>query len=67
MRISYVCGVTNSGVQHGDYRLWKDAENSHQLHDEGEWEMNRTRILDKMSDIPLLPGHVEPHRAASQP
>lgn len=54
MRISYVCGVTNSGCNTAIYRLWKDAENSHQLHDEGEWEMNRTRILDKMSDIPLL-------------
>ena len=54
MRSSFVCGVVETGECVAIYRLWKDSDTSHEVHNEGEWEKNRIMIQDKLSRFPLL-------------
>lgn len=60
MRSAIFCGVKESGRNTAIYRHWKNGESSHDLHDDGEWELNRVKIKEKLDSLPVLlpPGAV---------
>jgi hypothetical protein len=47
MRTVHHCGVSDSDAVTSLYRLWQNAENSHTVHDDDEWNANFQRIRDK--------------------
>lgn len=53
MRIRCICGVVDIPEPTSLYRLWKNAENSHSIHSQKEWEDNRKRIIDQFKEWPL--------------
>lgn len=54
MRCALLCGVYDTGEIMFLYRWWKNAESSHTLHKDEEWEKNRTYILEKLHQIPYV-------------
>lgn len=53
MRVSSICGVADIQEPTCLYRLWKNAENSHSIHSQKEWNNNRKRIQDQFRSWPL--------------
>ncbi|MBQ5950882.1 MAG: glycosyltransferase [Lachnospiraceae bacterium] len=54
MRTAFIAGVTDVSLPTSLYKQWKNAENSHSLHQEAEWEKNYAVIEDKFMNLPLL-------------
>ncbi|MBQ2735247.1 MAG: glycosyltransferase family 2 protein [Clostridia bacterium] len=48
MRCALLCGLYDSGRITFLYRLWKNAETSHTVHQNDEWLKNRETILQKI-------------------
>jgi hypothetical protein len=61
MRVVAHCGVSDSEAVTSIYRNWINAENSHQVHANDEWESNYRRIRDKFMAAPLTlpPGYTD--------
>lgn len=53
MRAALVCGVANKAEVTSLYRIWENYENSKTLNEEGLWEKNKRRILNKLDLEPL--------------
>ncbi|MEG1887364.1 MAG: glycosyltransferase family A protein, partial [Oscillospiraceae bacterium] len=61
MRTVFLCGIADTEVATGIYRLWTNTENSATLHDKNEWEDNYRLIKQKFSTtvIALPKGYSE--------
>lgn len=61
MHAVILCGVQESGENTAIYRLWKNANTSHDMHDDEEWEANRIKVKEKLDGLPLLlaPGAID--------
>lgn len=54
MRVACLCGVVDIQEPTSMYRLWKNAENSHSLHNKKEWDDNRKFIQNGLKKRPLV-------------
>lgn len=54
MRCAFICGVVDTPVITGIYRLWINAENSATLHSKNEWKQNHAFIQEKFKANHLL-------------
>lgn len=54
MRTASFAGVTNVPEPTAIYRLWQNAENSHTVHTQNEWEKNYDIIQEKFKNMPVL-------------
>lgn len=60
LRAAAFCGVQDEAAVTAIYRKWKNAENSHVLHDQNYWTNNYKQITDRHKDLQIL----LPRRAA---
>lgn len=54
MKMSSICGVVDIKEPTSMYRIWENAENSHSIHAQEEWDNNRKKILNRFRKKPIL-------------
>ena len=54
MRAVFLCGIYDTKEPTSLYRLWKNTNNSHSVHDENEWLKNTINIQKKFLKYPII-------------
>lgn len=54
MRVAFLTGVANNSEVTAHYRNWVNAENSHTIHSNAEWDHNYNKITDYFQQIPIV-------------